>query len=89
MAAHQGTSLRRVIGQRLRYLRLKAGVSSQEKLGELAGVHRTYVGRLERGDSGVTLDTLAAVLAALGVGLAEFFRPFTSPVRPRTPRRRD
>jgi len=89
MAAHQGTSLRRAIGQRLRYLRLKAGVSSQEKLGELAGVHRTYVGRLERGDSGVTLDMLAAVLAALGVGLAEFFRPFTSPVSPRTPRRRD
>ena len=31
-----------------------------------AGVHRTYVGRLERGESGVTVDSLAAILAALG-----------------------
>ena len=55
----------------------------------MAGVHRTYVGRLERGDSGVTVDTLAAVLAPLGVSLSEFFRPFKVPVSPRTPRRRD
>ena len=32
----------------------------------MAGVHRTYVGRLERGESGVTVDSLAAILAALG-----------------------
>ena len=50
-------------------------------------VHRTYVGRLERGESGVTVEALAAILAALGVNL-EFFRPFKEVVRPRTPRRR-
>jgi len=33
----------------------------------LAQVHRTYVGRLERGNSGVTVEALAAILAALGV----------------------
>ena len=89
MAAHYRTSLRREIGDRLRQLRLKAGITSQEKLADLAGVHRTYVGRLERGDSGVTVDALAAILAALPVSLAEFFRPFGSPISPRTPRRRD
>ena len=52
------------------------------------GVHRTYVGRLERGESGVTVDSLAAILAALGVSLGKFFKPFKEVVRPRTPRRR-
>ncbi len=51
-------------------------------------MHRTYVGRLERGESGVTVEALAAILAALGVSLREFFKPFTKVVRPRTPRRR-
>jgi transcriptional regulator with XRE-family HTH domain len=47
------------------------------------------VGRLERGDSGVTIEALAAILAPLGVSLPEFFLPFQSAVRPRTLRRRD
>ncbi len=51
-------------------------------------VHRTYVGRLERGETGVTVAALAAILAALGVSLGEFFKPFKEVVRPRTPRRR-
>ena len=54
----------------------------------LVKVHRTYVGRLERGESGVTVEALAAILAALGVSLGEFFAPFTKVVKPRTPRRR-
>ncbi len=32
--------------------------------------HRTYVGRLERGKSGVTVEALAAILATLGENLA-------------------
>ncbi len=82
-------SLRKGIGRRLRELRQAAGISSQETLGERAGVHRTYIGRLERGESGVTVDMLAAICAAMSVSLAEFFRPFTRVYRPRTPRRRD
>jgi len=85
---HQGrSSLRRSIGLRLRELRVRAGVTSQEKLANLAGVHRTYIGRLERGESGVTVDTLAAITAAMSVSLSEFFRPFSQPVSPPTPRR--
>ncbi len=64
------------------------GITSQEALAAKAGVHRTYVGRLERGESGVTVEPLAAILAPLGVSLQEFFKPFKEVVRPRTPRRR-
>ena len=59
MAGHVNTRLRRSIGQRIRELRLEAGISSQESLAHKAGVHRTYVGRLERGESGVTVEALA------------------------------
>ena len=88
MAEHVNRRLRNAIGQRLRELRLKAGITSQEALAHKAGVHRTYIGRLERGESGVTVEALAAILAALDVSLREFFRPFKDVVRPRTPRRR-
>lgn len=89
MAQHQNAALRRQIGSRLRDLRGKAGISSQEALADLAGVHRTYVGRLERGESGVTVEALAALLAPLGVSFAQFFEPFRGTLRPRSPRRRD
>lgn len=89
MALRRKNTLRRAVGDRLKQLRVAAGVSSQEALAHLAGVHRTYIGRLERGESGVTVDTLAAVLASMSLSLSEFFRPFTDVVRPRTPRRRE
>ncbi len=41
------------------------------------------MGRLERGESGVTVDSLAAILAPLGISLSEFFRSFKQVVRPR------
>jgi len=88
MAQHSNAALRRQIGQRLRELRDRAGITSQESLAEKAGVHRTYVGRLERGESGVTVEALAAILAPLGVSLGEFFDPFSSVMRTRAPRRR-
>src|SRR5438876_3345923 len=89
MAHHKQPALRRAVGERLRRLRQAAGISSQEALANRAGVHRTYIGRVERGESGITVDMLAAILAAMRVGLAEFFRPFTAPASPRTPRKRD
>ena len=88
MAQHSNAALRKQIGQRLRELRQREGITSQESLAEKAGVHRTYMGRLERGESGVTVEALAAILAALRVSLAEFFQDFERVIRPRTPRRR-
>lgn len=88
MGDGRGTSLRKEIGRRLRDLRVRAGITSQEALAHRAGVHRTYVGRLERGESGVTVEMLAAILAAMSISLAEFFEPFGKPLKPPTPRRR-
>jgi transcriptional regulator with XRE-family HTH domain len=89
MAAHSRREFRRQIGARLKALRRQAGISSQEDLAALAGVHRTYIGRLERGGSGVTVDTLATVLSAMSLSLAEFFKPFTDATKLKTPRQRE
>jgi len=89
MGRHDQVLLRRALGDRLRQLRLRAGITSQESLAHLAGVHRTYIGRLERGESGVTVEALATILAAMSLSLAEFFRPFGEVLRPATPRKRD
>lgn len=88
MARHLDTNLRIRVGTRLRELRLRAGITSQEALAHRAGVHRTYIGRPERGESGVTVESLATITAELNVSLAEFFEPLREPLRPRTPRGR-
>lgn len=40
---------------------------SQERLAHLCGLHRTYIGAIERGDRNVTLNTVAKIAAALEV----------------------
>ncbi|MGN9765290.1 helix-turn-helix domain-containing protein [Micromonospora sp. SD12] len=59
-------------GQRVRDLR-QARRLSQEELAELAGVHRTYVSSLERGQRNVGLDNILAIAAALGVPASKLF----------------
>ena len=55
-----------LFGKRLRELRLKRNLS-QEKLAELADLHRNYVGLMERGESNVSLLAIVALAHALGV----------------------
>ncbi|MYM23228.1 helix-turn-helix domain-containing protein [Duganella sp. FT135W] len=50
----------------LRRVRLESGLS-QEKLAELAGVHRTYVSQAERRVVSISLDSIEKLAASLGV----------------------
>jgi transcriptional regulator with XRE-family HTH domain len=52
-------------GQRVREERLKKNYS-QERLGELAKVHRTYVGMIERAEKNITLTNMEKFAKALG-----------------------
>jgi transcriptional regulator with XRE-family HTH domain len=66
-----------LIGERVRELREARGITSQEKLGELASdLHRTFIGRVERGETNISIENLEAIAKALDVSLAEFFKPF-------------
>jgi len=53
----------RVLGQRLRDLRLDKGWT-QEQVGKLIGVGKSRINRLEKEDSNITLDTLKRVFHA-------------------------
>ncbi len=44
---------------------------SQEALAHAAGVHRTYIGMLERGERNPTIDVAAQIAAALGFPLSK------------------
>ena len=54
------------VGRRVRELRTKAGLS-QEDLAERAGLHRTYIGGIERGERNVGLLNLVRLARALSV----------------------
>ena len=56
--------------KRIREMRLAKGIS-QEKLGSLAGVHRTYVGMIERAEKNITLANMEKFAKALGVRLRD------------------
>ncbi len=63
---------RAAFGRRVRELRLEAGIS-QEALAENAGIHRTYIGSVERGERNVGLDNLYRLAASLEVDVKALF----------------
>ena len=54
------------VGRLVRELRTKAGLS-QEDLAERAGLHRTYIGGIERGERNIGLLNLVRLARALSV----------------------
>ncbi len=62
-------------GKRLREIRTSAHIS-QEKLADLAGLHRTYISSVERGERNVTLETVEKLAFALNVTMAELMPDF-------------
>ena len=63
-------SLRHQLGRTVRDLRQAKGLS-QERLADEAGIHRSFLYRLERGDVNVSVDTLQRIAQALGVPISQ------------------
>lgn len=60
------------LGQALAELRRERGLT-QEALSLSTGVHRNYIGGIERGERKPTVETIAVLANALGVSLGELF----------------
>ena len=59
-------------GHRIRELRQAKGLS-QEELAFKAGVHRTYLGGIERGERNPSLKNIVAIADALEIALSKLF----------------
>jgi len=62
-------------GQQVRSLRQNKAMS-QEELASRAGVHRTYIGMIERGEKNVTIITMIKLATALEVTITELLKDF-------------
>ena len=62
----------RDFGRRVRELREKKDIS-QERLGQLAKLHRTYIGMIERGEKNITLENIEKIANALGTPISKLF----------------
>ncbi len=64
---------RDLFAKRVRELRTERSWS-QDDLAEAAGLHRTYIGTIERAEQSIGLDNIEKIAKALKVPIAELFR---------------
>ncbi len=64
--------LAKKFGCLVRKLRSEIGLS-QEAFADQCGLHRTYIGSIERGEKTVTIETASKLAKALGITLTQLF----------------
>jgi len=65
-------TIEKQFGEQVRKLRVAMDLS-QEELAFKAGVHRTYLGSIERGERNPSLKNIAAIAKALNITLSQLF----------------
>jgi transcriptional regulator with XRE-family HTH domain len=60
-------------GKKVREERLKKGYS-QEDFADLVGVHRTYIGMIERAEKNITLLNIKKLADGLGISVSELMK---------------
>lgn len=71
-----------VFGSNLRKYRLRLGIS-QEELAFRSGLHRTYVGSVERGERNISLTNIIKLSAALKIDPKLLFSSIASKRSPK------
>lgn len=74
MPRRRASGIIAVFAKNLGFVRSRRGLS-QEALADLAGLHRTYVGSVERGERNISLRSVERLAKALGVEPWELVRP--------------
>ena len=67
------TRTRMTFAQNLRKFRTLSKLS-QEDLAELADLHRTYIGSVERGERNISIDNMERLAKALGLRVLDLVR---------------
>jgi transcriptional regulator with XRE-family HTH domain len=62
--------LQKELGQRIRRLRIRSGYT-QESFADKCGLHRNFMGAVERGEQNLTLKTLRIIATGLGTNMAK------------------
>jgi transcriptional regulator with XRE-family HTH domain len=68
----QNKTIQQKFGNRVRKLRKNKGWS-QEEFADECGLHRTYIGAIERGERNVSLNNIHAIATALNIPVKELF----------------
>ena len=69
--------LQRIVGRNLRAYRKARGLS-QEAFADVLGVHRTYMGGIERGERNLTLKSVEKIAAKLDIEPLALLQPDNS-----------
>jgi transcriptional regulator with XRE-family HTH domain len=69
----QGPDYRSQLGKRIRKLRSQRGWS-QEEFADICALNRSYMGRIERGELNLTLDSLQKVGKGLGLSVSALLK---------------
>lgn len=64
------TNIRERLAKNIRLYRNKMGLS-QEELAERSGLHRTYIGSVERAERNVTIESMAKIAKGLKVSIKD------------------
>jgi len=65
--------LKKIFSNNVRKYRIKQNLS-QEELAEKAGVHRTYIGSVERGERNITINVIEKICVALEIPITDLFK---------------
>jgi len=74
MMKKQAPKLRKILADNIRACRKERNLS-QEKLGELCGLHRTYIGSVERAERNISVDNIEKIANALRIPAPDLLTP--------------
>jgi transcriptional regulator with XRE-family HTH domain len=65
--------LRKIFSKNMRKYRIEQNLS-QEELANKAGLHRTYIGSVERAERNITINAMEKICIALELPITDFFK---------------